>query len=65
MDNSRNSHEIHHQFSASFFMFIMTIYGVINLHITRGGELAEILTEKLADNSRNSCGRPGGILIAF
>ena len=32
------------------------------LHITRG-ELAEILTEKLADNSRNSRGSPSGMRL--
>ncbi len=38
---------------------------MVNLHITRG-EVAEILTEKLADNSRNSRGSPGGIgLLVF
>ncbi len=34
---------------------------MVNLHITRG-ELTEILTEQLVDNSRNSRGLPGGYL---
>ncbi len=34
---------------------------MVDLHITRG-ELAEILPEKLADNSRNSRGLPGGLV---
>ncbi len=33
---------------------------MVNLHISRG-ELAENLIKKLADNSRNSRGLPGGI----
>ena len=36
---------------------------MVNLHITRG-EVAEILTEKLADNLRNSRGLPGGYNVA-
>ncbi len=35
---------------------------MVNLHIT-SGELAEILTEKPADNLRNSHGSPGGMGI--
>ena len=35
---------------------------MVNLHITRG-ELADILIEKLLDNSQNSRGLPGGVCM--